>query len=542
MSERPAAAIYPQDLVVHPLYLTSSFASAVLSKTSSDTMEADSDSILMSWDWRCVVSLVAAAAFLVRVAFFYHKVAKYPRGPFPLPFLGNLLTLARVRFLHRKADEWSAVYGDVFTLWLGEKPMVFLNSHSAIHEAFVVCKNDCAGRLDTKLGLLQTGGVHDVFFEDYNAHWKALRKVASAALRKFSVSDLLPRDCVNAVDAFVDSLRDKPEVMELKSPFSAILFNQVGASTFGTSSQFESNEIRHLRELNDDFYKLAPNGLPSDVAPWLGIIHAKTERKVKTVMAEFRTVMGRLFEFANGCYPPENPENITHALIAEAEGASKENPENAMYLAKSNIHQIAVDIFTNATNATMGQLQWFFLIIMKSPDIQDKIQKEIESAVGTKRPAPEDMQRLPFTVACILETLRRHPVVPLGVPHKSLARIRIGAANIPNNTGILYNLYAANHDPGLWEEPHRFRPERFLDPVTGQLLQDVGPFLTFGLGARMCPGKKMAQMSMFYIVVRLMQRLSCRAPAGSLGVSFDAFDSSLFLVPAPQRILFVKRS
>lgn len=497
---------------------------------------------LVSWDWRFMVTLVSVAILLVRVAFFYQKVAKYPRGPFPLPFLGNLLTLARVKFLYQKADEWSAAYGNVFTLWLGEKPMVLLNSQSAIREAFVVRKNDCAGRLHTRLGLLQTGGVQDVFFEDYNQHWKALRKVMSGALRKFSASKSLQKHCVNAVDAFVDCLEDGPQVMELKRPFMAVLFKQVGASTFGTSCHCESPEMRRLKELNDDFYNIAPNGLPSDVAPWLGIIYAKTERKMETIMAEFRRIQGQLFEYADRCYPPESVENITHALIAEAEEACKENRENAMYLSRPNIQQAAVDIFTNATNATMGQLQWFFLIMMKSPDVQAKIQKEIESTIGTDPPAPEDKQRLPFTVACILETLRCHPVVPLGVPHKSLTRTKIGGADIPINTGILPNLYAANHGLGSWEEPGKFRPERFLDPVTGQLRQNIGPLLTFGLGARMCPGEKMAQMIMFYIVVRLMQRISCRSPDGALSVSVDALDSSLFLVPAPQRILFVKRN
>ncbi|KAH7963184.1 hypothetical protein HPB52_019929 [Rhipicephalus sanguineus] len=83
-----------------------------------------------------------------------------------------------------------------------------------------------------------------------------------------------------------------------------------------------------------------------------------------------------------------------------------------------------------------------------------------------------------------------------------------GKWNIPKDTGMLYNIHAVHHDPKNWENPEEFRPERFLDPVTGKVRTDIGPLITFGQGARSCPGEKLAQMDMFYILVRLMQRLT----------------------------------
>ncbi|KAH8040300.1 hypothetical protein HPB51_010080 [Rhipicephalus microplus] len=127
---------------------------------------------------------------------------------------------------------------------------------------------------------------------------------------------------------------------------------------------------------------------------------------------------------------------------------------------------------------------------------------------GSRPPAYGDREKLPFTIACLLETLRMHPATPLGIPHNTTTDTRVGKWDIPKDTGMLYNIYAVHHDPKNWEEPEEFRPERFLDPVTGKVCTDVGPLITFGQGARSCPGEKLAKMDVFYIFVRLVQRLT----------------------------------
>ena len=45
------------------------------------------------------------------------------------------------------------------------------------------------------------------------------------------------------------------------------------------------------------------------------------------------------------------------------------------------------------------------------------------------------------------------------------------------------------HDPATYPEPSKFRPERFLDPVTSATLSDI----TFGFGRRSCPGRFFAR-------------------------------------------------
>lgn len=491
------------------------------------------------WRWITTVVVFALSYFLGR---FYHRVSKYPKGPFPLPLVGNLLSLRNVKDLHSKATELSKTYGDVFTLWMAHKPMVILNGQAAIREAFLERRHEFAGRFQTKMGELQTQGNHDILFEDYNPRWKALRKVALLAVRKYAVSDSLEKLCADVVDAYVDSLPKGPQIIDSRKPFFYLLYNVIGVSVYGTDLTEGDKDIRRLEAIDNLFLEVAPNGLPSDIAPWLAFLYHGREKKIESLFEEFREIVGKLFTKAEATYVAGKTENFTHAMIAAREEAIREEKGDAEYLTKGNMVQVVLNIFGAATDTSAGELQWLFLMLAKEPSIQEKIQKEIEDTIGSTPPVYRDRARLPYTVACLLEALRFRPIAPLGLPHKASIETKVGDLVIPKDTGILYNVYGVNHDPTMWERPEEFRPERFLDSATGQLRQEAGPLITFGMGPRTCPGEKLAHADMFYILVRLMQRLSCSAPGKPSDVSLNGSGSSLFLMPEKQDIVLTRRN
>lgn len=52
--------------------------------------------------------------------------------------------------------------------------------------------------------------------------------------------------------------------------------------------------------------------------------------------------------------------------------------------------------------------------MMLYPDVQKRAQEEIEAVVGDQLPTFEDRPSLPYVEAVLRETLRWHPVFPLG--------------------------------------------------------------------------------------------------------------------------------
>ncbi len=96
--------------------------------------------------------LVGATVFLLSY-WLYQRLTdpvqkyKFPPGPRPLPFFGNLLPFYRNNSTHLLLTNWSKEYGDIYTLWFGSQPVVVLNQHNLIKEAYVNKGDQCSNRL-----------------------------------------------------------------------------------------------------------------------------------------------------------------------------------------------------------------------------------------------------------------------------------------------------------------------------------------------------------------------------------------------------------
>lgn len=59
------------------------------------------------------------------------------------------------------------------------------------------------------------------------------------------------------------------------------------------------------------------------------------------------------------------------------------------------------------------------------------------------------------------------------------------------------------HDPVMYPEPDAFKPERFIDP-NGSLREDVVLTSLFGIGRRVCPGRHLADSTLFIVIASLL--------------------------------------
>jgi cytochrome P450 len=58
------------------------------------------------------------------------------------------------------------------------------------------------------------------------------------------------------------------------------------------------------------------------------------------------------------------------------------------------------------------------------------------------------------------------------------------------------------HDPATYPEPLKFKPERFLDPVTSAPLPQLD--LMFGFGRRVCPGRFFAHDMLWLAMANML--------------------------------------
>ncbi|XP_077967461.1 vitamin D 25-hydroxylase-like [Styela clava] len=189
---------------------------------------------------------------------------------------------------------------------------------------------------------------------------------------------------------------------------------------------------------------------------------------------------------------------------------------------RSNVELVAtvIDLVAAATEATASVIRWCILAILHYPYCQEKIAKELHDVVGTEeKVAMKHQEKMPYTRAFIQEIFRYRPTLPLAIAHETTSEIRIGNFKIPKNTMITPNIWAAHRDPKPFENPNKFRPERFIDENGGFIpCDDVIPF---SIGNRHCIGEHIARMEVFLFFTTLLRRFKISASKDKPLPSFD---------------------
>ena len=101
---------------------------------------------------------------------------------------------------------------------------------------------------------------------------------------------------------------------------------------------------------------------------------------------------------------------------------------------------------------------------------------------------------------------RLSALADVSIPLKALKDSTIQGHQIQKDTIIIVNYLQIHHSETHWESPTIFKPERWLDSVTGQMKPEkmIEGYIPFSMGVRPCPGEKMARLDLFVFAARLI--------------------------------------
>lgn len=223
---------------------------------------------------------------------------------------------------------------------------------------------------------------------------------------------------------------------------------------------------------------------------------------------------------------------LVKAVIDKDASASPSDPA---------LHEDSRVVIVAGSETTATTLATVLYYLSKYPNIQKKLQGQLDAALGTQW-SYEEVKAVTFIDDVINETLRLKPALLTGGHRVTPPQgITVDGTFIPGDTNVFVPTHRIQTDPRYWQEAAEFIPERFGER-RAELGTDGAPFLPFTLGAYQCPGKNLAFMSLRIALSRVLREFDVAFAPGETGEAFDRDAQDTFTTTLPPVLVrFTKR-
>ncbi|XP_069419585.1 steroid 21-hydroxylase isoform X1 [Ovis canadensis] len=399
--------------------------------------------------------------------------------------------------------------GPVYRLRLGLQEVVVLNSKRTIEEAMIRKWVDFAGRPQIPSYKLVSQRCQDISLGDYSLLWKAHKKLTRSALLLGTRSSMEPW-VEQLTQEFCERMRVQAGApVTIQKEFSLLTCSIICYLTFGDK---EDTLVHAFHDCVQDLMKTWDHWSIQilDMVPFLRFFpNPGLWRLKKAIENRDHMVEKQLRRHKESMVAGQWRDMMDYMLQGVGRQRVEEGPGQ---LLEGHVHMSVVDLFIGGTETTASTLSWAVAFLLHHPEIQRRLQEELDRELGPGASCSgvtyKDRARLPLLNATIAEVLRLRPVVPLALPHRTTRPSSIFGYDIPEGMVVIPNLQGAHLDETVWEQPHEFRPDRFLEPGANTSA------LAFGCGARVCLGESLARLELFVVLLRLLQAFTLLPPPG----------------------------
>lgn len=438
-------------------------------------------------------------------------------GPMPLPLIGNLLSLSKNP--HLSLTKMSETYGDVLQIQIGTKPVLVLSGLETLRQALLKQGDVFSARPDLFTFRLIGDGQSLTFSHEAGEVSRARRRLAQNALKTFATSPSLASSGTSLVEDHISKeaeylVRKFQQLIKENGEFDPYRYvvvsvaNVICAMCFGKRYDHDDQEFLDLVNLTDEFGAAAASGNPADFIPILQYLPSRTMKNFIDVNKKFVSFTKNNVHEHYRTLDNNAIRDITDSLIQHCQEKKLDENSNVQ-LSEQKIVNIVNDLFGAGFDTITTALSWSLMYLVANPEIQEKIQSEIDRVVGReRRPKQSDRAQLIYTEAFILEMFRHSSFLPFTIPHCTTSDTVLNGYYIPKGICVLINQWQVNHDPKLWKDPFSFCPERFLNEDGSSINKiNAEKVMVFGLGKRRCLGEAIGRTEVFLFLTIMLQQL-----------------------------------
>jgi cytochrome P450 len=215
---------------------------------------------------------------------------------------------------------------------------------------------------------------------------------------------------------------------------------------------------------------------------------------------EFDRLVDRLLD-SRGRQPDNEPNDLLGRLIAARDA------DTGARMTAQEVRDQVVTIFMAGHETTAQALTWAWYLLSLHPAAEAKLHAELGSVLGGRTPQYEDLANLDYTRMVIEESMRLYPPAHT-MAREPISEDRLLGHRIPAKSLVLIVPWLLHRKQSLWQEPHRFDPERFS--AARAVARPRFAYIPFGAGQRICIGAAFAMTEAILILATIAQRYRLR--------------------------------
>ncbi|KAF5347272.1 hypothetical protein D9756_009969 [Leucocoprinus leucothites] len=444
-----------------------------------------------------------------------------PPSPPADPILGHLRHIPSVAPEDQFAT-WSRIYGDVMLLRVFNRNMIILNTAEAAIDLMEKRSWNYSDRPEFPV-LEIMGWVPTLTFIGYGKRFQKHRRLLQQYFSKQKVVQYQPIQLREARRLALNLLDNPGEHEAMTRRFSAAIIIRIA---YG--HEIKSDDDPYIKIVEDTGHAVThcgpPGSTPVDLFPILqyfpswfpGTYFAEKAR-------EFNKYIRALHEYPFSQVRKQMVEGTAKPsfLSYHLERLNQEGLETEEEF--DDVKGAAAVIYCAGADTTWSNLSIFLLAMTLYPECQARAQAEIDALLdGSRLPDITDHDSLPFIDCIMKETHRWLNAVPSGIPHRTVEDDVYKGMLIPKGSLVFANVRGISMNDAVYHDPSKFKPSRYL-PKSQSGQEEPEPLAQFGFGRRICPGRHLADVSLWLAmatILSLYEVKKVRGPDDSLKCLF----------------------
>ncbi len=428
-----------------------------------------------------------------------------------------------------------------------------LNNYELIQEAGA--REELIGRLFVEYQSQKRGSVDPPNMEKFPGvilsrgyTWQEQRRFSLHALRdlgfgKNSTEEMALEEVAD-LSAFLESTKGEP--INIRNKFNIAILNALWRITTSERLQYDDPRLNKLLILLDNFIQQlgSPvNGIMFSNKFILSVAEKMGMSALGPLFTELSEFVKESVEPLKSTYQNDSLRNFVDHYLKMVQEQEKTG-EMKSFLGEEgqvNLVNVIIDLFIAGSETTSTTLSWGMLYMLLNPDIQKKVQNELEEVVGKGiQPTISDRNKTPYTEAVIHEIQRLGNIAHRSVPHSAQKDCYLSTGHfIPKNTMVLCHLENTMLDPKVFPDPERFDPTRFID--NDGSFKPHPRVVPFGLGRRRCLGESLARMELYLFFTGILTRFNLEKSFPGDNITTDAIYGAV-KSPKPYKLRFIPRA